>query len=173
VTYKVRKYATLSDCGRYRYTLSRDWEPRLPQAVFVMLNPSTADAEDDDPTIRRCIAFAKAWGCGAIKVLNLFALRATKPKELYSSDDPIGPLNDWWLEKANECERNHIEPKHFVCAWGNHGGYLNRAERVCRNWANRNAPVNTSALKINKSGQPGHPLFLKGTLYPFYYGGSA
>lgn len=91
------KDAVISDCGQYRYLLSRDWESGLQRLVFIGLNPSTADAEIDDPTIRRLIGFSKAWGYGGFDIVNLFALRSKDPKMLCDHDDPIGPLNDTYL----------------------------------------------------------------------------
>lgn len=89
-------WATLSVCGRYRYALGRAWdEPTDGRPVFsiVMLNPSTADHAVDDPTIRKCVHFAKQEGCGSLLVRNLFAWRATDPKELRGALDPVGPQN--------------------------------------------------------------------------------
>ena len=89
--------ATISDCGRYRYGLWRIWNWQLPNAVFIMLNPSTADAETDDPTIRRCVGFARSWDLGGVHIANLFALRASDPGELANAQDPIGSANDMYL----------------------------------------------------------------------------
>lgn len=106
--------ATFSETGLYRYTLSRTWEPAKPRMAWIMLNPSTADAEVDDPTIRRCIGFAKREGCGGIEVLNLYALRATTPKELRGHPDPEGPDNPLaWAETLYD-----PAPAVVVAAWG-------------------------------------------------------
>src|ERR1051326_5628436 len=86
--------ALFSPCGLFRYRLWRHWTPGMPPLVFVMLNPSTADAEKNDPTVERCERRAKAGGFGGGEVVNLFALRSTDPKALYSAADPIGPEND-------------------------------------------------------------------------------
>ena len=105
--------AILSDCGKYRYSLTRNWDSEKPKVLFIMLNPSTADADNDDPTIRRCINFAKYWGYGGLHVCNLFAYRATNPKELLHIDNPLGDQNIYHMKKlANEAEI-------IVCAWGN------------------------------------------------------
>lgn len=85
--------ALLSDCGRYRYRLSRTWDTRKSPVAFVLLNPSTADADVDDMTVVKCIGFADRWGYGRIEIANLFALRATKPEELRSAVPPQGPDN--------------------------------------------------------------------------------
>ncbi|MFD3920195.1 DUF1643 domain-containing protein [Streptomyces sp. NPDC058595] len=96
--------ALISDCGRYRYRLTRTWGPG-PAAVMVMLNPSTADGTQDDPTVRRCVTFADAWGCGGLIVVNLYAWRATKRAELKLAPDPVGPDNDAHLRTARHRPR--------------------------------------------------------------------
>lgn len=102
----------------YRYWLSRVWDPAEPAAVFIMLNPSTADAEVDDPTIRKCIGFAERWGCGGIVVVNLFAYRTTYPKVLWREAsrgiDIIGPDNDTHLRRVFQ----EVDVSHIVAAWG-------------------------------------------------------
>lgn len=104
--------ATFSDDYLYRYTLTRRWARSAGFATFVMLNPSTADAEMDDPTIRRCIGFARSWGLGGLVVVNLYALRSTDPKGLWKVADPVGPDNDAHLERtAGEAEV-------IVASWG-------------------------------------------------------
>src|SRR5690348_16099160 len=111
----MKRDAVISDCGRYRYSLSRwGWDERSGRCVFIMLNPSTADASVDDPTIRRCINFAQGWGYGMLEVVNLFAWRATFPKELALAPDPVGPHNGEYLTRAITI--GDIT----VCAWGRH-----------------------------------------------------
>lgn len=157
----MQKSAFISACGLYRYRLSRIWEEDKPLIAFMMLNPSTADAELDDPTIRRCIGFAKEWGYGGLTVINLFALRATNPKELYSAADPIGPENDASIrEVAGRVEE-------IVCAWGAHGIFKGRSYEV----AAMLDDCNLSALRLTKAGQPSHPLYLPGDLLPKAYFG--
>lgn len=148
--------AVLSDDERYRYLLGREWQPEGKTATFVMLNPSTADAMEDDPTIRRCIGFAKQWGCGALLVVNLYAWRATKPADLWSGDDPIGPENDAYLYAAVACTDGPL-----VAAWGANA----RADRIA---AVLKLPGmdRLSALAVTKGGQPGHPLYLPADLSP-------
>ena len=89
-----RTGADFDPTGVYRYSLWREWDARAPAVAFVMLNPSTADAGKDDPTIRRCASFARSWGYGSLEVVNLFAYRASEPKRLRQTPDPIGPAND-------------------------------------------------------------------------------
>jgi hypothetical protein len=154
----------ISECGRYRYLLDREWPAPLSpvghvqlNALFVMLNPSTADAVLDDPTVRRCIAFAKTWGYSTLTVCNLFALRATSPRDLRAHPDPVGPENDNYIY-----HRSAVADL-IVAAWGAHGGYLNRSEKVLDVLA-RNGPV--FKLGLTASGEPRHPLYVPGKTVP-------
>lgn len=144
--------AVLSECGTYRYRLGRRWDNAKRDACFIMLNPSTADAHKDDPTIRRCIAFAKAWGCGGLVVVNLFALRSTDPRELYKHAEPIGGIeNDRHIRKAIELCRP------VVAAWGVHGALRSRDAEVLD--IVRAVGVELHCLKVTKDGHPAHPLY--------------
>ncbi len=143
--------ALISDCGKYRYSLSRTWGEEKP-AVFVMLNPSTADASADDPTIRRCIGFAKKWGCGGLIVVNLFAFRATNPKDMKAAYAPEGPYNKWHVKNAA------YNGSKVVCAWGTHGVYDDQGA-VVLDWL-REDGVTTLCLGTTKHGHPKHPLYL-------------
>jgi hypothetical protein len=147
--------AVLSKDRKYRYRLTRDFGVGNGACCFVMLNPSTADEHVNDPTIRRCIDFAKRFGCGSLEVVNLFALRATDPKALrIEGAGAIGPDNDQHIAEA--CNASHI----IVCAWGNHGSYLDRAKDVLA-VIRAQQGASPQALKINRStGQPAHPLYL-------------
>lgn len=152
------KTAEISPCGRYRYLLTRSWQhfQAARWALFVMLNPSTADAEHDDPTITRCIGFAKSWGFHGLVVVNLYAWRATNPKELpvgiAGMPCPVGPQNDTHVRAAlATCEI-------VVCAWGKPGPYPSRRTDTLQ--LIREAGHQPLALKINKDGNPGHPLYL-------------
>lgn len=141
--------ARLSECGRYRYELWRRWEDG-PHVLFVMLNPSTADATNDDPTIRKCIGYAKRWGFGALCVANLFAFRATDPKDMKRAADPVGRDNDATLKRlANDAGL-------IVAAWGAHGSHLGRDKAVLK------MLPTIKALHVTKDGSPGHPLYLRG-----------
>lgn len=112
--------ADISPCTKYRYRLWRLWDHSCPVLGFIMLNPSTADAAEDDQTIRKCIGFAKHNRFGGIMVTNLFAYRATQPALLKIASDPIGPDNDAFLRtELLTCNRT-------VAAWGNHGKLLRR-----------------------------------------------
>jgi hypothetical protein len=152
---EIRRSALISPCGTYRYRLERMWQEAGPVLAFVMLNPSTADGKVDDPTIRRCIHFAKAWGYGGLIVGNLFALRATDPAELYEHADPVGPDNDMHL--AEIAQDSH----QTVMAWGAHMIAVQRGVKVAAmSWRN------PCALKITKDGHPGHPLYVSGATQP-------
>jgi hypothetical protein len=151
---EVRGGAELSPCGIYRYTLGRFWDDAAPVALFVMLNPSTADADVDDPTIRRCIAFARSWGCGGITVGNLYAYRATDPAELATVEDPVGPDNDYWLAELA------ADADFIVAAWGATSHPLpERCSRV------RDPFLNGAVhcLGRTKHGHPRHPLYVPST----------
>lgn len=148
----LRAGADFSDCGRYRYRLWREWNPQLEAVGFLMLNPSTADATADDPTIRRCLGFARRWDYGRLEVVNIFAYRATDPRELRAAEDPVGPENDEWIERvAAKCARR------LVCAWSNWGRLADRAGDVCR--VLRRAEVRLLCLGTTKHGHPLHPLY--------------
>lgn len=141
--------ALLSEDRKYRYVLWRIWGETKPSVMFIGLNPSTADEKEDDPTIRRCINFAKDWGYGSIFMTNLFALRSTRPKKLYSSSNPVGIDNDRYLiEYADKSEL-------IIACWGNHGSFQNRSNEVAK------LINNLCCLEINKSGEPKHPLYIK------------
>lgn len=147
--------ATISPCGLYRYTLSREL-PGLygdgSTALFVMLNPSTADANVDDPTIRRCISFAREWGCARLEVVNLYAYRSTDPSALWDVVDPVGPDNAEHLRRAAR------RAKHAVCAWGANA-HSEIAIPACETL--KAAGCELWCLGLTKSGHPKHPLYVK------------
>lgn len=153
--------AELSICRQYRYALWRRWCDG-PQVLFVMLNPSTADETVDDPTIRRCIAFAKSWGFGSLSVGNLFALRTPSPLKLKQSESPIGSLNDTWLQELQTAASLTIS------AWGNHGSFMGRSSVV------RARLSQPHILGLTKAGEPRHPLYVSATTQPqpWLYGSS-
>lgn len=148
--------ASLSRDRVYRYALWRRWEPGAKMLAFIMLNPSTADHELDDPTIRRCIGFAKRESFGGILVLNLFALRATKPIELTRHADPVGPLNDDFLDNVFEIARE--DRLTIIGAWGGDAAAPQRASAVIDL-----AAVNGLQLQClgrTQAGAPRDPLYL-------------
>lgn len=128
------KDAVISPCSKYRYALYRNWDDSLPSVMFIGLNPSTADAVDDDPTINKCIKYAQSWGYGSLVMANLFAYRSSNPNHLKTEVDPVGPDNDAWLEKL-AAQTNLI-----IAAWGNHGNYLNRDQVVRAVFKNKGYP---------------------------------
>ncbi|BHH83661.1 DUF1643 domain-containing protein [Desulforhopalus sp. 52FAK] len=148
------KDAKFSDCRKYRYALWRIWDSEKPYAMFICLNPSTADETEDDPTIRRCINYAKHWGYGGLCMVNLFSFRATKPTDMKNTDDPIGPENDAFLIKFAK------KAGVIVGAWGNHGSFMNRSSEI------KKLISNIKCLKQNVSGEPVHPLYQKKTATP-------
>lgn len=143
------KTATISPCGKYRYTLRRIWDHALPPCYWIMLNPSTADDKEDDPTIRRVIGFSRSWGCGSADVFNLFALRATDPMALQLEDDPVGPENDHHLSTI-------AKDRMVVAAWGTWGDYRSRALAMRRMFDGR-----LICLGTTKDGHPRHPLYVR------------
>lgn len=146
--------AVFSPCRNYRYTLTRDWDEGSGTVNFIGLNPSIADEIENDPTIRRCIGFAKAWGFQHLCMLNLFAYRATDPKKMMAAPDPIGPDNNGWLIDTI----NAGSPT--VAAWGANGAFKQR-----ETWARDRFP-GLQVLRLTNGGHPEHPLYLPGTLRP-------
>jgi hypothetical protein len=148
--------AWFSPCRSYRYALTRSWLLGLPTAVFVMLNPSTADAFDEDPTVRRCLGYARAWGCGRLTVLNLFALRSTYPKALYGHPDPVGPDNDGLIAEIVGEHLTDTPPGPVVAAWGAHGALHDRGRAVAGRL--RGLGARLVCLGVTAKGQPKHPV---------------
>jgi len=146
----VETRVALFDPARvYRYRLQRRWGDG-PAAVFVMLNPSTATAERDDSTMRRCLAFARRERCGALTVVNLFALRSPDPRTLAKHPDPVGPANDTVLRDTLR------SPALVIAAWGTHGALYQRAAEVAR----LITPTPAHCLGLTADGHPRHPLYL-------------
>lgn len=152
--------ATFSPCNRYRYTLWRewgDWTLSDPQVLFIMLNPSTADAQVLDPTVRRCLGYAMDWGFKRMIVANLFALRSTDPAALKQVEDPVGPDNDLVIGIGASTSTL------IVAAWGTHGIFKGRDQevlKIIRNWKD------LYCLALTRKGIPAHPLYLKKELKP-------
>ena len=150
--------AVFSKCRRWRYLLWRRWDPRLPVANFLMLNPSTADEFKLDPSCTRARRYAERWGYGSLIVTNLFGWRATDPDDMKAARDPVGAGNDRAIVRAAK------ESAIVVCAWGNHGAHRQRSLEVLT--LLRKAGIPLLALRMNGAGEPAHPLYLPGTLRP-------
>jgi hypothetical protein len=143
--------AVYSDCGAYRYLLTRAWG-RGPKALFVMLNPSTATEVQNDPTVERCEKRARSLGFGAFRVTNIFAFRATDPRVMRATPDPVGPGNDDAIQQSVEWADK------IVCAWGNHGLHLDRGAKV--ETLLRTTGVQLFHLGLTGQNQPRHPLYI-------------
>lgn len=181
----MNKPCAFSPCRKYRYTLWREWGninpirdllcsfERQRDGVrhlgnrdrflqIIGLNPSTADDTQDDPTIRRCIQFAKDWGFGGLCMTNLFAFRATDPKDMKQQADPVGRDNDYWLMEIAE------KAGLILCAWGKDGKFLYRGEDVKRSFGRRHQ-IALHCLGLNGDRTPKHPLYLKKDLRPISF----
>lgn len=151
--------ALFSPCRRWRYMLWRRWDPSQDACVFIGLNPSTADETNDDPTIRRCIRYARDWGCGSLWMLNIFAYRATDPNEMKAQGiNAVGPRNNEYLFHAVR------QADISIAAWGVHGDFLSRAQDVKRLLSQ--GDMRLHVLKLTKHGHPAHPLYLRSDLLP-------
>ena len=153
-----RSGAEFSPCSRYRYRLWRIWDESRPFCLFLMLNPSTADEVDNDPTVERAERFSSRWGFGGLHVCNLFGYRATDPGNMKACPEPVGEGNDRAILDVSTMAGL------VVCAWGNHGAHLGRAQHVENMLLD--AGVELCCLAVTKAGEPGHPLYLRQTLEP-------
>lgn len=158
---RVARAAVLSDCGTYRYVLTRRWAEG-PVLGWVMLNPSRADAERDDATVRRCMGFARSWGFAGIIVRNLYAARSSSPAGLWSHPEPVGPANDQYLASAAEDQLT-------VCAWGALGERHHRGRLVAARLDELGARM--VCLGRTAAGQPRHPLYARAELLPAPFDG--
>ncbi|MFZ3182277.1 MAG: DUF1643 domain-containing protein [Methylocystis silviterrae] len=152
---EIEKAAVISACGAYRYSLTRKWSD-ASLLTFVMLNPSTADAKEDDPTIRRCIGFARREGAGGLIVANLYALRTPLPEALWSARDPIGPKNRRTL--VSLAAQAVAQSLPIICAWG----ALARQDQI--DGALRmfqTAGARLACLGRTQRGAPRHPLYVR------------
>lgn len=156
------RWATISDDERYRYVLGRQWDTDRPALWWVMHNPSTADALRDDRTITRVVSMSDAWGYGTAIVVNLFALRATDPREVDAAADPIGPANDATLVSVSAAIRTasvmRDGPTPVVCAWGARAATARVAEVV----RGPLGGLDLRCLGTTANGQPRHPLYVRG-----------
>ncbi len=150
----VSQKARFSRCRQYRYSLQRSWQSGQGRVLFIGLNPSTADHRHDDPTIRRCVNFARDWGFAEIEVVNLFAFRATYPQDLKAAADPVGKRNDEWIRRA------HRLADLSIACWGNDGQFLGRSQQVAAMLSDLHC------LQINRSQQPAHPLYQRASQKP-------
>jgi hypothetical protein len=153
--------AIIDSTGQYRYSLTRVWNPSKEKVVFICLNPSTADGETDDPTLKRCIDFAKRWHngkYGSLEMVNLFSFRATDFNVLRDVENPVGTENDDFIVKAVR------SASLVVVAWGEKGIYRDRHKEVIELISNEEIDVH--CLDILKCNQPKHPLFAKKELTP-------
>ena len=147
----IRRGATISACGSYRYHLWREWEPARPRMLLIMLNPAGADQDKDDHTITRSIAIAWRLGCGRLDVGNLAAWRSPHPSDLKLAADPVGPSNDYYLRQMLRATDL------LVCAWGASAVVLpGRLEAVAKLIRKSGRPA--YALKLTAAGFPSHPL---------------
>lgn len=144
--------AVYSDCERYRYALTRIWDPSGTRALFIMLNPSTATEVQNDPTVERCERRARVLGFGSFRVTNIFAWRDTDPRKMRAASDPIGPENDATILKGCDWADQ------IICGWGSHGAHLGRGAEVEAILRGRNLAL--TSLGQTKDGQPKHPLYI-------------
>ena len=150
--------AVFSKCRRWRYLLWRRWDAKRPSANFLMLNPSTADETQLDPSCARAREYASRWGFGGLLVTNIFAWRATDPEEMKAARDPVGRGNDRAILRAAR------EAAIVICAWGNHGAHRSRAGQARTLLERENIPL--YMLHLNGGGEPAHPLYLSAALEP-------
>jgi len=150
--------ATFDTTRTYRYRLTRTWDPDGPRVNFLMLNPSTADAFELDPTVRRCVGFARTWGFGSLEVTNIFAFRATDPTVLIAQPEPVGADNDRAIvDAARMADR-------VVAAWGVRGRHRGRADDVATLLSD--IGISPVVLHLTKHGHPAHPLYIAGDTVP-------
>lgn len=144
--------ALYSDCERYRYALTRIWAPAGRRLLYIMLNPSTATEEQNDPTIERCERRARSLGYGGFRACNIFALRETDPDRMRQAADPVGPDNDSVL--AESCRWSDV----ILCAWGAHGDHRGRGAEIERMLRATGKPLHS--LGLTRQGHPRHPLYV-------------
>jgi len=148
----MKSKASFSRCGQYRYTLTRIWDESKKKVYLIGLNPSTADKEFDDPTIRRCIGLCAGWGYGGFEIMNLFAYRTPDPSHLKKADHPVGKRNDSYIRRAVSQDND------LILMWGNHGNYLERDNAVCRLIGDKSC----WCAGVTATGAPKHFLYLRG-----------
>lgn len=149
--------AIYSKCEKYRYFLERRFVDGASDKIMtmIMLNPSTATEQQNDPTVARCERRARIWGFAALRVLNIFAYRATDPKDMRAQSDPIGPLNNQFIENALKQRNIHHS---IICGWGTHGSFMDREQQIWDLFAKYD--FQPFALDWTKDGHPKHPLYV-------------
>lgn len=155
--------AAFSPCGRYRYRLTRTWGPGGRTLNVIGLNCSTATAEVDDPTIRRCFGFACDWGFDRLVMTNVFAYRATDPRVMKRAEDPVGPENDAYLLAAA------MEAQMVLAAWSAHAAHRGRERQV----AALLSGVELWCLGTTRAGHPRHPLYMARATVPELWRGQS
>lgn len=155
----MERSTVFSKCRKYRYTLWRQWDFTSPSyAMFIGLNPSTADEVQNDPTVARCIDYSMRWGFGALCMMNIFSFRATLPTVMKAQPNPVGKDNNRWLVEIAR------DASVIVAAWGTHGSHLGRHQEVIELLGDK-----LHCLKETKDGFSSHLLYLKKSLSPVPY----
>ena len=152
----IESTAKISEDKRYRYKLTRVWDKSKKRICFVGLNPSKADETENDPTVWKLVRYADSWGYGGMTVVNLFAIRTPRRRQMMREEEPIGPKNDAVLEHVAVSK----EYDKVIAVWGDDGRYKNRNSEVKKLFSE------LWVLKVSKSGEPRHPRFLPGDLTP-------
>ncbi len=168
----TRAEAAFSPCARWRWWLSRRWDPALPQLLYIGLNPSSADGRRDDPTLRRLQGFARGWGYGGLEVVNLFSRCAASPALLRRCADPVGSETDLWIRRRLRAHRLRdnrsapgfsVDPAPIWLGWGNGGAWRGRDHEVLRLLAEEGGAAAggrpLAAIGLTGVGQPRHPLY--------------
>ena len=154
----ITRSAIFDGTGHYRYSLKRRWQKHGKKVAFIMLNPSQANADHDDPTLRACSQFAQGWNYAALEVVNLFAYRTPHPQQLKTANFPVGEENDTYIRKAVKTSAQ------VILAWGNWGCLHNRHQATLN--LIKSDQHKLFYLALNQSGQPRHPLYLKRSTRP-------
>lgn len=153
----VISHVVYSDCGAYRYSLTRSWDRARPHCLWIMLNPSTADAHRNDPTVERCERRARTMGFGAFRVVNIFGFRATDPTDLRKAHVPVGPSNDRVVLRSVTGWAGGPDDI-VLCGWGAHGSHRDRAAQLTSKLRRTGRPLHH--LGLTAAGHPRHPLYV-------------
>jgi hypothetical protein len=160
ITFDTDAGAEFSPCRKFRYHLHRVWDRERDTQLFILLNPSTADEFKLDPTLRRCEGYARKWAAGGFEVLNIFAYRATDPRDLIAAGFPIGDRNDDYFIDRAHAHRGRV----VICGWGSNAEGLQRPHDVMR--ILHRAGARPHALGITRGFMPKHPLYLRADARP-------